>query len=61
MKKLLKFTPILVFAILLSSCSSVRVAADYDREANFDQYKPLHSLNLVLIKQKLAILISVES
>lgn len=39
MKKLLKFTPILVFAILLSSCSSVRVAADYDREANFDNYK----------------------
>ena len=39
MKKLLKITPILVFAILLSSCSSVRVAADYDREANFDQYK----------------------
>ena len=39
MKKLLKFTPILVLAILLSSCSSVRVAADYDREANFEQYK----------------------
>ena len=39
MKKLLKFIPILVFAILLSSCSSVRVAADYDREANFDNYK----------------------
>ncbi|BAO74899.1 DUF4136 domain-containing protein [Winogradskyella sp. PG-2] len=39
MKKLLKFTPILMFAILLSSCSSVRVAADYDREANFDDYK----------------------
>jgi hypothetical protein len=39
MKKLFKFIPILVFAILLSSCSSVRVAADYDREANFDQYK----------------------
>ena len=36
---LLKFTPILVFTILLSSCSSVRVAADYDRETNFDQYK----------------------
>ncbi|MHA7842609.1 MAG: DUF4136 domain-containing protein [Winogradskyella sp.] len=36
---LLKFTPILVLAILLSSCSSVRVAADYDREANFEQYK----------------------
>jgi hypothetical protein len=39
MKKLLKFTPILMFALLLSSCSSVRVAADYDREANFDNYK----------------------
>jgi hypothetical protein len=31
--------PILVFAILLSSCSSVKVAADYDREVNFDNYK----------------------
>ncbi|WP_411895857.1 DUF4136 domain-containing protein [Winogradskyella sp. A2] len=39
MKRLVKFIPILVFAIVLSSCSSVRVAADYDREANFDQYK----------------------
>ncbi|WP_299125193.1 DUF4136 domain-containing protein [uncultured Winogradskyella sp.] len=39
MKKLIKLTPILVFAILLSSCSSVRVAADYDKEANFDTYK----------------------
>lgn len=39
MKKLLKFIPILVFALVLTSCSSVRVAADYDREANFDQYK----------------------
>ena len=37
--KLIKLTPILLFAILLSSCSSVRVAADYDREANFDNYK----------------------
>jgi hypothetical protein len=39
MKKLLKFIPILVFALVLTSCSSVRVVADYDREANFDQYK----------------------
>ena len=37
--KLIKLTPILLFAILLSSCSSVRVAADYDRAANFDNYK----------------------
>ncbi len=39
MKKLLKFIPILVFALVLTSCNSVRVATDYDREANFDQYK----------------------
>ena len=39
MKKLLKFIPILVFALVLTSCSSVRVATDYDGEANFDQYK----------------------
>ena len=39
MKTLLKCIPILLFAILLSSCSTVRVAADYDKEANFDQYK----------------------
>ncbi|NNE31915.1 MAG: DUF4136 domain-containing protein, partial [Winogradskyella sp.] len=39
MKKLLKFIPTLAIAILLSSCSSVRVAADYDKEAEFDQYK----------------------
>lgn len=38
-KNLVKFTTIIVFAILLSSCSSVRVAADYDREANFDNLK----------------------
>jgi hypothetical protein len=36
---LIKLVPVLVFALLLSSCSSVRVAADYDREANFDSYK----------------------
>ncbi len=38
-KKLVRFIPILVVALLLSSCSSVQVAADYDREANFDNYK----------------------
>lgn len=39
MKKLLKFTPMLLLLIVLSSCSSVRVAADYDRETNFNNYK----------------------
>lgn len=39
MKKLLKFTPMFLLLIVLASCSSVNVAADYDREANFDNYK----------------------
>ena len=39
MKKVVRIIPVLFFALLLSSCSSVRVAADYDREANFDSYK----------------------
>ncbi|MFD1017554.1 DUF4136 domain-containing protein [Winogradskyella rapida] len=39
MKKLLKFTPMFLLFIGLASCSSVKVAADYDREANFDNYK----------------------
>ena len=39
MKQLLRFTPILLLLLVVTSCSSVRVAADYDREANFEQYK----------------------
>lgn len=39
MKKLLKFSPLLILIAVLSSCSSVKVAADYDKEANFDNYK----------------------
>lgn len=38
-KKLKPLLPLLIFAVVLSSCSSVKVAADYDREANFDNYK----------------------
>ena len=38
--KVLKITPVfLLLAILLTSCSSVQVASDYDREVNFNQYK----------------------
>ncbi len=37
--KFLKITPVLLlFAVLLTSCDSVRVASDYDREANFSEY-----------------------
>lgn len=39
MKKLFKFLPLALIAVFLLSCSSVRVASDYDRAANFGQYK----------------------
>jgi hypothetical protein len=31
--------PVMIALLLLSSCSSVRVAADYDKNANFDNFK----------------------
>ena len=38
--KVLKITPVLLLlAILVTSCSSVRVASHYDREVNFNQYE----------------------
>lgn len=36
--RLLKYTPLLLLFIV-SSCSSIRVAADYDTMADFNQYK----------------------
>ncbi len=39
MKKLLKTLPLLLLLIAVTSCSSVRVAADYDKSANFNNYK----------------------
>lgn len=39
MKKILKTLPFLTLLILVSSCSSVRVATDYDKNAKFDEYK----------------------
>ena len=39
MKKIIKILPLLALLIVVSSCSSVRVAADYDKEAKFDDYK----------------------
>jgi len=37
--KFLKITPVfLLFAVLLTSCNSVKVASDYDREVNFSKY-----------------------
>lgn len=37
--KPLKVLPALILLLVLTSCSSVIVATDYDREANFDNYK----------------------
>ena len=40
--KILKITTLLVFvAVFMTSFSSVRVASDYDQEANFSQYKTI--------------------
>lgn len=39
MKKIFKTLPFLALLILVSSCSSVRVATDYDRNVNFNEYK----------------------
>lgn len=37
--KTIKLLPILLLLLVLSGCSSVRVAADYDKNAPFDTYK----------------------
>ena len=38
--RFLKFTPVLLlFVVVFASCNSVRVATDYDREANFNEYR----------------------
>jgi len=39
MKTIFKHLPIAIMAIVITSCSSVRVAADYDRQVDFKQYK----------------------
>ena len=39
MKKTIKLLPVLLIALIISSCSSVRVASDYDKETEFKKYK----------------------
>lgn len=39
MNKLLKILPVLLLTIVMTSCSSVRVASDYDKNASFNSYK----------------------
>jgi len=37
--RIMKIVPFVLLAVILSSCSSVRVAADYDKNASFSTYK----------------------
>jgi len=39
MKHLFTITSVLLLLVLTTSCSSVRVASDYDKQANFNDYK----------------------
>lgn len=39
MKKLLKIVPVILLLITMSSCSSIKVASDYDHEVSFETYK----------------------
>ena len=39
MKKIKNLTGLLLIAIMMSSCSSVRVATDYDKQTQFNDYK----------------------
>ena len=38
MKRIKKLLPILLLAMVVTSCSSVRVASDYDKNASFSEY-----------------------
>ncbi|WP_194765949.1 DUF4136 domain-containing protein [Tamlana sp. I1] len=39
MKHLIKAFSLLLMVVIISSCSSIQVAADYDKKANFNDYK----------------------
>ena len=39
MKHLFRILPIVMVTFLMTSCTSVRVASDYDKEADFNSYK----------------------
>ncbi|WP_040281167.1 DUF4136 domain-containing protein [Psychroserpens damuponensis] len=39
MKKLLQLLPLVIITVIITSCSSIKVAADYDKEAKFDDFK----------------------
>ena len=37
--KALRLLPLLAIMLIVSSCSTVRVASDYDQTVNFNEYK----------------------
>ncbi len=39
MKRIIKILPLLLLVAMISSCSSVRVASDYEKNANFNEFK----------------------
>lgn len=39
MKNMIKILPVILLSFVVTSCVSVRVASDYDRNANFSDYK----------------------
>ena len=39
MKNIIKFLTVLLLLLVVTSCSSIKVASDYDRNANFNNYK----------------------
>ena len=39
MKNMIKILPVILLSFVVTSCVSVRVASDYDRNANFNDYK----------------------
>ena len=54
MKNVFKLLPLLAFALLLSSCSSVRVATDYDRNADFKAYTSFAFFKLGIDKAEIS-------
>ncbi len=39
MKRIIKILPLFLLAVFLTSCSTVRVASDYEKNANFNEFK----------------------
>lgn len=54
MKKLLKTLPLLLLLVMVSSCNSVRVVSDYDKDTNFNAYKTFAFFKTGIDKAKIS-------